>query len=140
MRLQVYLTFDGTCEEALRFYAKHLDGKFEIIQRFGDAPGEIPAVLKDRVLHAQFKADGISFMASDAMPGDVVKAGNITLSLDVESARRQTRIFEALSDGGQVTMPLEETFWKARFGMVVDRYGIPWMLNHNLSGHKDQKS
>ncbi len=137
MQLTPYLTFDATCEEALRFYAKHLGGEFRIIQRFGDAPGEIPEVLKDRVLHAQFRSGGMYFMASDAMPGDDVKAGNITLSLDLKNADQQTRIFNAFADGGKVTMPLEATFWKARFGMVIDRFGIPWMLNHNLTGLND---
>ena len=139
MHLTPYLTFDATCEEALRFYAKHLGGEFQIMQRFGEAPGEIPEVLKDRVLHAQFRSGDMYFMASDAMPGDDVKPGNITLSLDLKDADQQTRIFNAFADGGQVPMPLEETFWGARFGMVIDRFGIPWMLNHNLPGHKSNR-
>ena len=138
MHLTPYLTFNGTCEEALRFYARHLGGNFQIIQRFGEAPGDIPEVPKDRVLHAQFQCDGFSFMASDAMPGDDVQAGNITLSLDIESADRQTRIFEALADSGQITLALEETFWGARFGMVTDKYGIPWMLNHSIGDQVGQ--
>ena len=136
MQLQVYLNFDGNCEEALKFYCEVLGGSHTIIQRYGDAPMDTPDEFKQRVLHAQFQAGDVFFMAADAMPGDPAKPGNITLSLDLKDADQQTKIFEALADGGKVTMPLEETFWKARFGMVIDRFGIPWMLNHNLPGHK----
>lgn len=129
-QLDFYLNFPGNCEEALNFYAACLDGTIESLQRFGEAPGDHGDAHKNLVMHANFKAGNISFMASDQMPGAPVTSGNqVNLCLSLTDEDEQTAIFEKLSAGGTVTMPLEDTFWGARFGMLVDKYGVNWMTN-----------
>src|SRR3989304_3496986 len=86
--------------------------------------------VKNPILHADFKAEDVHLMASDGMPGFVAEPGNmVTLSVDLSDVNEQARLFTALASGGTVTMPLDTTFWGARFGMVTDRFGINWMLN-----------
>lgn len=128
--LNVYLTFSGNCREALHFYKESLKGEIASLQTFGQAPVSVTDEYKDRVMHAEFKADGVYFMASDGMPGQPVEAGyNISMSLNTDNEKEQEDIFNRLSEGGRVTMPLQDTFWGARFGMLRDRFGIQWMLN-----------
>jgi PhnB protein len=128
--LAAYLTFDGTCAEAMRFYEKTLGGKLEFMQTFGESPMPCPDAMKDRVMHARLVVDGGVLMASDAMGGhpyEGMKGFSISLqSPTLESARK---LFDALAEGGKVTMPLEKTFWAEGFGMLVDRFGTPWMVN-----------
>lgn len=132
-QFNVYLTFPGNCEEALKFYETALGGEITAINRFGDSPVEAAEADKNRVIHAEFKADGIYFMASDSMPGQPINSGDmVTLSINLTDGTEQERIFNALAEGGKVTMALQETFWKAVFGMVTDKYGIHWMLNREL--------
>jgi PhnB protein len=130
-QLNVYLNFPGTCRDALNFYREALGGEITSLQTFGESPVEVTDDNRDRVMHAEFRAGDIYFMASDSLPehGDVRPGSAITLSVNLSDEAEQTAIFERLSNGGQVTMPLEDTFWGARFGMLVDRFGIPWMLN-----------
>jgi PhnB protein len=130
-QLVPYLFLYGRCEEALTFYKGVFGGSYELM-RVGDAPpmGEMPPEAKNRVMHASFTADGVSFMASD---GRDVKAvdpdtGNISLALSFEDAGRGEQVFNALAAGGKVHMPIGEAFWGGRFGMVVDRFGTEWML------------
>ncbi len=131
--LNVYLSFAGNCEEALKFYEQALGGKTVFLQRFGDTEHATPEN-SQRIMHAQFEADGIRFMASDSMDDQPIKAGDaISLSINLDDAAEQTRIFNALAAGGKVTMPLQDTFWNAHFGMVTDKYGFHWLLNRELS-------
>ncbi len=131
--LGVYLNFPGTCEEALNFYKTAFAGADVTIQRFGETPVEVTDETRNLVMHSEFKAGDIHFMASDCPPGMEFKLGtNVTLSLQVGDAEEQTRLFDTLSQAGQVGMPLQDTFWGARFGMLTDRFGINWMLNHEL--------
>ncbi|MFI5136087.1 MAG: VOC family protein [Chitinophagales bacterium] len=130
--LVVYLTFAGNCEEALNFYKNALGGEIIMKQTFGESPVPSEENWKNKIMHSQFKAEGIFFMASDNMDGKPVATGaNISLSIDVSDENEQTKIFSALAEGGMVTMPLEDTFWGARFGMLRDKFGIVWMLNHD---------
>jgi PhnB protein len=133
-QLNVYLTFsDGKCKEALEFYKTALNGEIHSMQTFGEAPNDTPKEHKDLVMHAEFKAENIFFMASDSTPDRPVQIGNnLSLSINLTNKDEQTRLFDALSEGGKVTMPLNETFWGARFGMVTDKYGINWMTNMDL--------
>ena len=129
-QLGIYLTFPGNCEEALNFYKESLGGKIESLQRFGETPQKVSDDYKKKVIHAQFKAEGVEFMASDSMDGKPVTNGsNVSLSIDLNDEKEQGKVFEKLSVGGLVSMPLQETFWGARFGMVTDKFGINWMLN-----------
>ena len=132
--LVVYLIFPGTCEAALNFYKDCLGGEILSLQRFSDTPGDgSGADYQDKVMHAQFKSEGIFLMASDTRPGDPVVSGNMVhLSLDLSDAQEPASVFQKLAAGGTVTMPLQETFWGAIFGTLTDQFGIHWMFNHDI--------
>ena len=128
--LNFYLTFAGNCEEAINFYHKIFGGEIVTKQTFGESPVPSEENWKNKIMHVHYKSDGIELMASDAMPGQPVNAGsNISLSLNFSDETEQNKIFSALSEGGNVIMPLEDQFWGARFGMVTDKFGFHWMLN-----------
>ncbi len=129
-QFNVYLNFPGTCEAALNFYKDALGGEITSLQRMGDAPVDTPEQEKNLVMHATFKAEGIDLMASDGNDQYPVTPGSqITLNINFDDEAEQTAVFDKLAAGGQVTMPLAETFWNARFGMLTDKFGIPWMFN-----------
>ena len=126
-----YLTFEGNCREAMEFYKKVLGGEIVSMQTFEEANQSVSAEYKNKIVHSELKAEGVHLMASDGMPGWKAKPGNnVTLSIDLTDGMEQEKIFKALSEGGMVSMPLGETFWGGRFGMLTDRYGIQWMLNY----------
>jgi len=129
-----YLNFNGNAAEALAFYKKAFKGEVEFQQTFGDSPmgNEVPADDKNKVMHASFRAGDLQFMVSDCMPGQSVTSGsNTSLSLNFKSVADIDKTFEALSEGAQITMPLQDTFWGAKFGMLTDKFGINWMFNHD---------
>ena len=129
-KLETYLAFTDNCEEALNFYKECLDGEITEIKKFGDGPMEVEEKDKDRVMHARFKAGDITFMASDSMPGSEVKSGDqVKLSVALSDEKEQEEIFNNLSRGGNVTFQLQNTFWGSKFGMLVDKFGIHWMLS-----------
>jgi PhnB protein len=133
-KLNPYLNFDGTAQQAIQLYQSALGAKVESIQRFGDIPGGNPdPANKDRVIHALLQLGGGIVMISDSQPGTPVTTGNNNhVCLDFTDAADMNQKFEALSKGGTVTMPLQDTFWGARFGMLVDAHGINWMFNCDL--------
>lgn len=128
-----YLTFDGTAAEALAFYAKVLGGEILFSQTFGESPmrDEIPAEFHGRIMHATVKLPDGPLMASDSGPWAPVSGPmqSCSLSLAFEDLGKARRVFEALGEGGTVTMPLQPTFWAAGFGTLTDRFGVPWMVN-----------
>ncbi|MCB0721420.1 MAG: VOC family protein [Ignavibacteriae bacterium] len=127
-----YLTFNGNCEEAMNFYKDALDGEIEAMMNFEGAPMEVPEDYKSKVMHSTLKAGDLTLMASDSMPGQPFTAGNnISLSLNFDNEDDQKKTFDNLSAGGNVTMPLQDTFWGAKFGMCTDKFGINWMFNHD---------
>ena len=133
MQLVAYLLFDGNAEEAFDFYARSLGGKVTRLSRFGEAPPEMPMPpeMRDKVMHIRLEVGDAVLMASDAMssmgPYEPIKSCSVAIQLDAPAEAE--RIFHALAEGGTVQMPIGETFWSARFGMLVDRYGVPWMVN-----------
>ena len=131
MQLNPYLVFDGRCAEAFRFYEKTLGGKIEAMLTHGETPAaeHVDASWHDKIMHANLKVGDLDLMGSDAPPQYYEQPRGISVALHVADAREGERIFNALADGGTVTMPLEKTFWAERFGMVTDRFGIPWMVN-----------
>lgn len=136
-QLNLYLNFDGNCEEALRYYQDCLGGEITQLQRFGEAPNEVPAGSENRVMHAVFQFDGNSIMASDIMPGHPFQAGNnFFISIQLDDKAEQHTVFNRLSEGGKVLFPLQETFWGAEYGMLTDRFGINWMLNRFINPHQ----
>jgi PhnB protein len=135
--IEPYLNFGGNAKEALAFYEKALGGKVTFSQTFGESPGgdKMPPEYKDRLMHANFKKGDLKFMASDGPPGYENKQGNnVTLALHGDSIDELEKAFTGLSEGGTVTMPLQETFWAERFGMLIDKYGVNWMVNHSKAG------
>ena len=132
MQVNPYLNFDGQCAEAFRFYERVLGGKIEVMLTHGESPiaGEVPPEWQDLILHARLVVGGQVLMASDSPPEMYQKPQGLYVSLQVERPADAQRIFEALAEHGSVTMPFEKTFWAAGgFGMLVDRYGTPWMIN-----------
>lgn len=133
MRVNAYLNFDGRCAAALAFYERHLGAKVEAKMTWNDQPGgcsgDLPAGWHDKIMHAQFTIGENVLMASDSPPNYYEPPKGITIVLNLENTGEADRIFAALSEGGSVRMPLEKTFWAEKFGMVVDQFGIPWMIN-----------
>lgn len=131
-----YLAFNGTCAEAMRFYERALDGKIEIMMRGGDSPmaAQIPPEFADRILHARLALkDGGLLFAGDApahMPYEGIKGVSITLNYD--TVQEAQKVFNALAAGGQVTMPMQPAFWAKTWGMLVDKFGTPWIVNGEL--------
>ena len=128
--LDPYLNFNGDCAEAFRFYAELLGGEIGMMSTYGDIPGEEqPAELKDRVMHVRMTVGDSVIMGSDSPPEYFEKPQGLWVSINVDEVTEAERIWSGLSAGGTVTMPLEKTFWAAAFGMCVDRFGTPWMVN-----------
>jgi PhnB protein len=128
-----YLNFNGNCREALDFYKDCFGGEIENVMTFGDAQMGNNDAEKKRIMHSVFKSGNIFFMASDSMPDQPVSRGsNLTLNIDFENVADQEKVFNKLARGGNVAMPLADQFWGARFGMLVDKFGINWMTNCEL--------
>lgn len=127
-----YLNFNGNAAEALAFYSKALNGAIEFQQTFGESPMEVSAEAKNYIMHGSFRAGELTFMVSDCMPGQEVTGGtNLSLSLHFTELDSINSTFEALSEGADITMPLQDTFWGARFGMLKDKFNINWMFNYD---------
>lgn len=125
--------FSGNAEEALNFYKECLGGEISGLQRYGEAPMPSSEEDKNKLMHAVFVFDGNLVMVSDSSKDHPApKEGNIHLSLDVEDRNKLDNMFSKMADGGKVDMPLQDTFWGARFGMLTDKFGIHWMFNHEL--------
>ena len=127
--LTTYLIFNGNCREAMSFYAQCLGAELRQMT-FADMPGDAPKDAKDRIMHARLTKGSAVLMASDNMPGMPFQQGNnFSVSVNCDSPQESETLFRAFSEHGTVTMPLQETFWAARFGMLTDRFGINWMFN-----------
>ena len=134
MQVQPYLFFEGRCEEALEFYRQALDAQVDMLMRFKESPeapppGAVAPGSEDKVMHASFRVGDSTLMASDGGCSGRSGFQGITLSLNLADAAEAERRFAALADGGEVQMPLGATFWSPAFGMVVDRFGVSWMVN-----------
>lgn len=127
--LNPYLAFPGTSEAAMKFYQECLGGELTM-QTFAQSGQEVPDDYKDKIMHSELKVEGIQIMASDTMSNHTIIPGdNITLSIQLTDLQEEETIFNKLAADGKVTMPLQDTFWGARFGMLIDQFGINWMLN-----------
>ena len=131
MQINPYLFYDSNCEAAFKFYEKTLGGKIEMMLRNEEAPAEMPTPpeRKHKIMHARISIDGNILMASDAPPDRFNKAQGFAVSLTVSDPVEAERKFKALSEGGNVNMPFGKTFFSRGFGMCVDQFGIPWMVN-----------
>jgi len=135
LQLDNYLFFDGNCADAMRSYERTLGGKLQLMTH-GDSPmtAQTPPGSANRIMHARLELDGRLLMASDSMVGQPYEGmKGFSLSLIYPTVAEAQRIFAALADGGQVTMPIAKTFWAEAFGMLVDRFGTPWMVNGGMA-------
>ncbi len=125
-----YLNFNGNCREAMTFYQVCLGGKLTLMT-FEDSKQDVPASAKDLIMHSTVRfTDHASIMASDCMPDQpTVNGTSVTISINCDSTESINKFYAALAKGGKETMPLADTFWGARFGMLTDKFGIQWMFN-----------
>ena len=130
-QLNPYLTFNGTCEAAFKFYAQCLGGRIEFIATYESRPEEypVPAEWRAKILHATLMVGGQILMGADVLPDRYQKPQGFRLTLGLKDQAAAERIFKALAENGTVEMALQETFWAVRFSVLVDRFGIPWTIN-----------
>lgn len=127
--INTYLTFNGNCREAMEFYAKCLGAELHVM-KFSDAPIDAPIAAKERIMHARLAKGQAVVMASDTMPGMPFQQGNnFSIALGCDNLQECEQMFSAFAENGKVIMPLQETFWALRFGMITDQFGINWMFN-----------
>jgi PhnB protein len=128
-----YLFFSGNCRDAMSFYKQCFSGELELMT-YGDSSDKTCDVegAKDKIMHSCLRKDTFVLMASDLPDNDANQGNNVYLNIDCEAIAEIESLFKALTDGGKVVQPLSDTFWGARFGMLIDKYGIHWMLNCQL--------
>lgn len=132
MPASTYLFFNGNCAETMKFYERVLNGKLDTLMTYGESPsGELPPnVGADKIMHASLMFDDGAILASDDMSGAPYQGmSGFAIALNPKTEDEAKRLFGALSEGGQVIMPLEKTFWSAAFAMFSDRFGTPWMIS-----------
>ncbi|MGV3546699.1 MAG: VOC family protein [Pedobacter sp.] len=136
-----YLNFNGNCEEAFNFYKSVFGGEFTYVGRFGEMPSsddyQVPETDKNKIMHVSFPIGSSILMGSDvgADWAPTFKQGNnFAVSISAHSKEEADRIFNFLSSGGQITMPLMNTFWGDYFGMLIDKFGVNWMMSYNKQG------
>jgi PhnB protein len=131
MQLNPYLTFHGQCEAAFKFYEKCLGGKIVMSMTFAESPmaEQVPPNWREKINHATFALGTQVLGGSDVPPDRYQKPQGISVSINVDAPEEADRIFKRLAENGTVQMPIQETFWAQRFGMLVDQYGTPWMIN-----------
>jgi PhnB protein len=133
MKVEPYLNFEGRCDEAIEFYKKAAGAKVGMLMRFKESPqppssGGFPAEMLEKVMHSSFRIGDTIVMATDGHCTGKSNFSGITLSLSVATDEEANRLFSALGDGGKVNMPLAKTFFSSSFGMLTDRFGVPWMV------------
>jgi len=131
VQLNPHLHFNGECEAAFKFYEECLGGKITFMMPHEGTPiaDQVPAEWRNKILHASLKVGDEVLMGADAPPDHYRKPQGFSVTLGMKDPAEAERIFHALAENGTVQMPLQETFWAARFGMLIDRFGIPWMIN-----------
>ncbi|HXP82859.1 MAG TPA: VOC family protein [Verrucomicrobiae bacterium] len=131
MQLNAYLLFKGNCEEAFKFYEKCLGGTIKAMIPHAGTPAEqhVPAEWRNKIMHACLTVGDAMLMGSDAPLDRFEEPKGFSVSLMINDPAEAERLFHALEEGGKVRMPLQQTFWATRFGMLVDRFGTPWMIN-----------
>ena len=132
MKVQAYVTFDGRCEEALEFYKKSLGAEVTSLMRWKESQDKDmkgPPGYEEKVMNAAFRIGETELMADDGMGEKAAEFKGMTLAIEVADDAEAKRVFTALGEGGNVTMPLAKTFWTSSFGMLTDKFGVPWMVN-----------
>lgn len=135
MKLNLYLMFNGQCEAAFKFYEQCLGGKIAAMMTYGETPKESPMAeqvspgLQDKIMHVHLTVDDWELMGSDSPSEYYEEPKGFSVSLNIDNLVEAERIFHTLAENGKVQMPLQQTFWTDGFGMLVDRFGTPWMIN-----------
>jgi PhnB protein len=131
MQVSPYLSFNGQCEAAFQLYAQCLGGEIGPVFRYAGSPfaDQVPADWHDKVMHGSVTIGNLVLMGADVAPGRYEAPKGFSLSLQLKNIPEAERIFRELGTGGTIVMPLEKTFWADRFGMVIDPFGTPWMIN-----------
>jgi PhnB protein len=129
VQLNPYLTFNGQCEEAFRFYEKFLGAKIPFSMTYRDSPEPTPPSWRNKIIHSTLVVGDQVLQGVDVLPGQYQKLQGFSLSLNVNDPAEAERIFGALAESGAVQMPLQQTFWALRFGILIDQFGTPWMIN-----------
>ena len=131
MQMNPYVSFKGDCEAAFSLYERCLGGQMGAMFRYAGSPAEdyAPSGWSDKIMHGSITVAGQVLMGADVAPERYEAPTGFSLSLQVTGTAEAERVFRELADGGRVMMPLEKTFWAERFGMLVDRFGVPWMIN-----------
>lgn len=132
MRLLPYLNYGGNCARAFTFYEEHLGGKITMMMKHGEAPdqSQVPPDWKDAVLHARMNLGGTELLGADIPPDRFQPIRSAYLTLTLDSSAEAERVYKLLADGGQIFMPMQETFFAFRFAMLRDKFGTSWMLLH----------
>lgn len=135
--INTYLNFNGNTEEAFNFYKNAFGGEFAMLQRFGETPGceDMPTVEKDKIMHIALPIGGNILMGTDVPEsrGKVQNGTSMSISINTDSEQETRELFEKLSEGGNIEMPLDKMFWGALFGMFTDKFGIQWMVNYDYN-------
>lgn len=131
MQLNPYLNFNGNCEAAFKFYERCLGGKIVMLLSHGDAATAeyVPAEWHPKIMHARLEVGDRALMGSDSPPGYFEAPRGFYVELSIDDPAEAERVFRTLAENGAVKMPFAQTFWAYRFGMLVDQFGIPWMIN-----------
>lgn len=131
MELSAHLCFDGQCEDAFRTYERLLGGTIRTMLAYGDSPmaEEVPPQWRRRIVHATLEWNGHTLLGADVLPDDYERPRGFFVTLGVEGLARARFLFEALAEGGEVRLPFQETFWSPGFGVLIDRFGVPWEVN-----------
>lgn len=142
MQLNAYLNFDGRCEAAFKFYEKCLGGKIISMSTFGSTPaGEhMPADWGNKIMHAHLTVGDAVLYGSDAPPDRYKRPEGFAVSIQADKPAEADKVFQALAENANVSMPIQETFWAARFGMLTDQFGIPWMVNCDKQAEETRAS
>lgn len=131
MQIIPYLNFDGECATAFKFYEQCLGGKIIEMMKYGDSPmaEQTPPELRDKIMHVSLKVGDLELMGSDAPPSFFDKPQGFNVNLSFDNVAEAERVYQALAENGTIKMPLQESFWAVRWGMLIDQFGTPWMIN-----------
>jgi PhnB protein len=132
MKVQAYITFGGRCEEALEFYKKSIGAEVTALMRWKESPDTAmkpPVGFEEKIMHANFQIGETQLMADDGMADKSAEFKGMTLAIEAADDAEAKRVFTALGQGGNVSMPLTKTFWTSSFGMLTDKFGVPWMVS-----------
>ena len=132
MKVHPYITFGGRCEEALEFYKKSVGAEVTALMRWKESPDAAmkpPPGYEEKIMHADFRIGQTQLMADDGMGDKAAEFKGMTLAIEAADDAEAKRVFTALAEGGKVSMPLMQTFWASSFGMLTDKFGVPWMVN-----------